>query len=1214
MKSIFTFFLAFTIIGLQAQNFFKPVSVAQVAIPDNAPARTWNPTSSSTWQLDVPGVSAVLAAAPMEFTPAAYYNNNTIIAIPQPDGTTEDYAVFKVMTCEQAIYDKYPEIRTFGGYAVNNRAKTIRGSVTMRGMRVMMTGENKSTAFVEPYVDGQTQYYIVYDKKAIPAGLNPTGLSRGVVNDAQVFEKKELATAPVVAERAAAELIQLKTYRYAVSCTGEFGQDHGGTPASAFAAVVEYTNWVNGIFEQDISLRLQLVAGCDLMAFSNPASDPFNNIDPLVLLGDNALVVNGFIGINNYDIAHVYARYPGGSVLGVAGAIGNACVTSGKANGCSTGFQGQYGENFINTLGQELGHQLGGGHTWNRCGGGGGRNGQSAFEPGSGNTIMSYAGACGSDNTQGYSDLYFHSGSIEEIQTYFTLYYGSTCGSFTPTDNHRPEVDFSYQNDFFIPILTPFELNGSATDADGDVLSYCWEQMNTGPETPLETPVGSSPLFRTWPPNDKTNRYFPKLNTILSNDFDLTEQLPTYSRDLTFRLTARDNRVSNGGAGWKDVEFRATEQAGPFLVESPNAVADVWESGKYVNVQWDVANTYAAPVNCKKVNIRLSTDGGLTWPTTLASGVANDGQHTLQVPDMPTNKARIRIDAADNIFFDVSDANFKIVAPTLPALTAGMSENFGDICLPGVFTTQVLTSPVLGFSNPATIEIVPGNLPAEAATSLSTSTVQPGGSSELVVDFSNVTVAGDFAFQIRVTAAGSPETLIDVNITSRTNDFSTMALQLPLDGSTNMGQSQILRWSKADDADSYDLQLSSSATFAPGTLLATKTNTALDTFKIPFLLEKNKAYFWRIRPNNLCSPHAWTEPFFFSTLTENCASSSANDLPKTITSGSTATITSKIELFTQATITDINVKQIKGFHTFFSDLEAKLIAPSGTEVLLFKNKCSNYNGVFEMGLDDSAPNSFACITSGESVRPQTVLAAMAGQSTQGLWTLQIRDLVPGSGGTLEGFQLDVCQSANVNPPYVVNNNVLSIIPGTNQPIPPALLLVEDLDNTHAQLTYTLLSAPQHGFIDIPGLGALQQGAQFTQVDIDNGSLRYFNYGDGASYDDFRFIVTDGNGGYLGNLTFQMEVLVPVKEEIEGSVAFKMYPNPAEDVVWFALDQPTSTPVSLQLLNTSGQVLHSEVVARGQSRFSVATNQLPRGVYFVQLGGTYGVYTQKLILK
>lgn len=1216
----FLFLFACTGIA-QAQSFFKPVQPQGMALSELAGARTWLPSQFSTWELGEAALSTALQSAPMEFTPEAYRSNPSILEVPLPDGSTESYAVFRVMACEQAVYDRFPEIRTFAGYSLKDPTKLIRGSMTVRGFRAMVLGKDRTQLFIEPYVDGQTRYYISYHVNDIPSGVIHFSEERGLAENATIYERRPVVAAPTpTQDRGVGEVVRLKVYRYAASCTAEFGIDHGGTPETAFAAIVEYTNLVSAIFEVDVTMRLQLVAGCEAMAFVNPDTDPFSGFQTAALASTNNLVVNGYIGANNYDVGHVYARSSGG-YAGVSLGLGVACVPGNKAGGCTAGQQGIYGPVFVNVLGQELGHQFAGGHTWNRCGGSPAlidqRHGASAFEPGSGSTILSYAGGCGSDNIQFGSDDYFHAGSIKEMRDYYTIFLGGTCGFFTDTDNQLPEVELDYENDFFIPISTPFELTGTGTDPDGDILTFCWEQVNIGPETPLQTPVGSSPLFRTYPPVTSTTRTFPKWSTILNNSFDVREQLPTYDRDLNFRFSARDNRPSNGGVDWKDVEFRATEQAGPFLVLSPNAGGTTWTAGQFVTVQWDVANTQLAPVNCQRVNIRLSTDGGQTWPYYLATGVSNDGEHNIQVPNLATNSARIRVDAADNIFFDVSDNNFVIAQPTQPSFTAGMSENTAAICLPDQFSSTIYTASVLGFNNPANLEIVPGNLPASASVSLSATTLVPGAQSELLVDLNDVTEAGTFQFQLRLTAENADTILFTVTITTYTNDFSSMALQSPLDGSTDLVQSQVLRWAKADDAVSYDVQLASSPSFAPGTILASKTNTALDTFKIPFLLEKNKAYFWRIRPNNICSPHPWTEPFFFSTLTENCSTFTPTDLPKNIPAGNPSTVTSKVELFAPATITDINIKQLKGFHSYFSDLEAKLISPLGTEVLLFKNRCNNYNGVYDFGMDDSAPNAFTCPPNnagGSFVRPQNPLLPFVGQQAQGQWTLSIRDQVAGSGGTIDALELDICQSVVVNPPYLVNNNILSLAAGTNQQILSDKLLVEDNDNTHNELVYTLVTSPGQGELKVEGQGTIQTGGQFTQADIDNGKLRYYNFGAGnGAADKFRFIVSDGDGGYLGTLVFVIQLLVET-ENLAGTMDFQLFPNPATDAIWLVLEQYEVQDQLVSVFNSTGQLVQSVQLPKGESRVIVSTATLPRGLYFVQLSSGGRTFSRKVVLR
>jgi subtilisin-like proprotein convertase family protein len=1220
MRLITLLTLCLFTVQLEAQSIFNPIGPNKT--PSNiSKTRKWHPSEYYLFQMDVQGIAAALSTAPMEFTAAAHQAPLTL-AIPQHDGSLEGYHIYRVMACEQGIYDRHPGWYTFAGRAVKNPARTVRGSLTARGFRVMLTDETLSTAWLEPYSDFQGDQYIVYQQSAVPdvqlsqpvtTGWDP---NRPTVT----LPRDERSTATQVVERGAPELMQLKIYRFAVGCTGTFAQDNGGTQETALAAVIEYSNWTSSIMERDIALRLQVTAESENLIFINPDTDPFQQTDILGILTEAGPVINGFVGgVNKYDVGHIYTRYQGGSALGVAGGL--TCVNASKANGVSGGFPSiDYGGPFVGVIGQEVGHQMSGGHTWNRCGDDSGRAGGSAFEPGSGTTIMSYAGSCGADNIQSDMDLYYHAGSIEEIQFFYNFLLGNECGTLTETTNHRPEVTHNYQNGFFIPKETPFFLDGSATDIDGDSLSYVWEQMDLGPSCPLTAPVGNAPLFRTIPPTNNTKRFFPKISTVVNNSTDLTEQLPKINRDMTFRLSARDNKPAEGGTGWKDVEFRATNEAGPFLVTYPNTTTVEWLQGEFVSVTWDVANTDGALVNCKKVNIYLSTNNGSSWPLLLAEGVVNDGAHTIQVPNnIVTTNARIVVAAADNIFYDMSNAKFKISAPTMPSLTAGLSENSAVLCLPAVFSAQVMTAAVQGYNNAATVTLQNLNIPNGAVVTLGSNTLSAGGNTTLLADFSDVTIAGNYSFEVKVTAPNMPDYVLPVQLVTTTNDFSTMALQAPVDGSTSLLQNQILRWNTANDAVSYDVQLATAPTFAAGTLIATKSNVVVDSFKVPILLEKNQAYYWRIRPNNSCSPHPWTEPFFFSTLVENCQSATAFDVPLVIPAGSVDTIESVINISGAQQITDINVKRLKGFHGSFSDMQVWLRNPQGTQIVLFKDRCANFNGSFNFGIDDDAPTGFTCPPSNTGntfVRPSinNPLSTFNGQNANGNWQLIIRDGVVGEGGTLEAFELDYCASALVQAPFIVNNNPLSLNTGTNRVISTDLLKADDADNTPQQLTFTLLTLPHNGYLTLDNIGTLTVGSTFTQSDIDNGMLRYFDYGtSGGGQDFFRFTVSDGVGGYYGTPVFLIQPLVSTST-LTDVPEIKVFPNPATDQVWISSDRYLLTDMTIVLSDAAGRVLLQSQWPKGSTQIQFNTQILPQGVYFVQLRHDEGIITRPLILN
>ena len=299
-------------------------------------------------------------------------------------------------------------------------------------------------------------------------------------------------------------------------------------------------------------------------------------------------------------------------------------------------------------------------------------------------------------------------------------------GIITPTGDSIPVVTAPLQ--YTIPLRTPFALTGSATDGDGDTLLYSWEQNDRGGAagTSLlnntkvdgalfamfpKSAVVSDPLVYNAPGENQltTNptRVFPDLQQIIDNNTNadtgacttgpiappvsipvkecFAEFLPTSDYvgfagtnasplSLHFRLTARDG---NGGVNSADTTVLLATGAGPFLVTSPNTAAPevTWVGLTTETVTWNVANTNAAPVNCAAVDIGLSTDGGLTYPTALASSTPNDGTEAIVVPNVTTTTARVRVSCSDNIFFDISNASFDITA--VP--TAVMLASFGAV-------------------------------------------------------------------------------------------------------------------------------------------------------------------------------------------------------------------------------------------------------------------------------------------------------------------------------------------------------------------------------------------------------------------------------------------------------------------------------------------------------------------------------------------------------
>src|ERR1044072_645133 len=200
-----------------------------------------------------------------------------------------------------------------------------------------------------------------------------------------------------------------------------------------------------------------------------------------------------------------------------------------------------------------MGHQWGGNHTFNgtvdNCGGGN-RSSTAAYEPGSGITIMAYAGICGTQDLAAHSIDTFHVKSLEEIVAYSQTGNGNTCAVATATNNTAPAVNGP--GNFTIPKGTPFYLTAAATDINGDSITYDWEEYDLGGSTTAVPNTDSDgtarPILRPYLPTVDGTRTFPSLQYILNNanvppattgGFLTGELLPAIARNMTFQVTAR---------------------------------------------------------------------------------------------------------------------------------------------------------------------------------------------------------------------------------------------------------------------------------------------------------------------------------------------------------------------------------------------------------------------------------------------------------------------------------------------------------------------------------------------------------------------------------------------------------------------------------------------------------------------------------------------------
>ena len=591
--------------------------------------------------------------------------SNILITLPNGEGKFENFLVYEnsIMSPELAL--KYPEIKSYIGIGTNNTKATAYFSSTPLGFKSMTVYPDKETIFIES-INSDNTSYTVYKKSDRKNAFSK-------------FECGVTDTDMEVINQSANTLLRgaddgkLRTFRLAVSCTGEYANYFGGTKALALAGIVNTMTRVNGIFERDFGLRLILISNNDDIIYTDSASDPYT--DSSTYWGSQLQSnLTNVIGEANYDIGHLFGGTTAGGNANCKGCI---CVDGIKGSGY-TGTSTPSGDNFdIDYVAHEMGHQLGANHTFTYRNEGGN---PAQMEPGSASTIMSYAGTSLKDIVQ-KPDAYFHAISIQQVTDNIKT---KTCATITLTGNATPVVNAGL--DYTIPKGTPFMLNGSATDTNtNDILTYSWEQMDLGNATttvPSSTAATGS-LFRSYAPSSSPIRYFPNLNTILSGLTTTqgyriaSETLPGVARTMNFRLTVRDNRAGGGANNSDDMIVTVNDAAGPFTINSQNTSV-TYAAGTTQTVNWTVAGTNENGINCSNVDILLSTDGGQTFPIVLLAGTPNDGSQNITIPNIPGTSNRLMIKGSNHIFFDINNSNFTItgsgnvdtISPTTSTLSA----------------------------------------------------------------------------------------------------------------------------------------------------------------------------------------------------------------------------------------------------------------------------------------------------------------------------------------------------------------------------------------------------------------------------------------------------------------------------------------------------------------------------------------------------------------
>ncbi len=634
-----------------AQNFWHKTTNNAIDV-DTKTERNFMPSEYHLYQLNLSALKQVLIGAPVR---GINTSSSLIISFPTPEGTLEKYRVMESPIMHADLAKRYPLIKTYVAQGVDDPTAYMRFSITPQGLHTMCLSGKRGATYIDPYTTDANNY-LVYDRSTI--GTDPFPFECSTPNGASL---PSLENEGKIKVNKAVDDKKIRTFRLAQTCTAQYGNLFGTTPGSEKADIQAQMaitiNRVNTVYEVDLGISLEFIANNNVCIFYGATnSDPWGN--EFNTTTQNFL--NATLNNNDYDIGHNFNTNTGGN----AGCIGCVCVNGQKGSGM-TGRTNPTGDPFdIDYVAHEMGHQFGGYHTMNTCNRSG--SGQTEVEPASGSSVMGYAGICAT-NVQGNSDAHFNYVNIRDISQNIKTG-NSTCARVTTISNNPPTAQAG--PDFNIPKSTAFVLEGSATDPEGLAsLTYNWSQNDPSRAPSNSSPQStwtSAPLYRSRMPVTSPNRYMPKiLDIILGNLTPTWEKTPSVGRILNFSFVVRDNDINGGQTDDDLMRVYVANAAGPFEVTSQANFGVVWNENARETVTWDVANTTASPVSTPNVDIFLSTDGGFTYPITLASGVPNNGSATITVPTGNlTNKARVMVRGAGNIFFAINSRNFEIDVST----------------------------------------------------------------------------------------------------------------------------------------------------------------------------------------------------------------------------------------------------------------------------------------------------------------------------------------------------------------------------------------------------------------------------------------------------------------------------------------------------------------------------------------------------------------------
>ena len=931
-----------------------------------------------------------------------WQKNNVIeMYLPNEKGEEELFVLTPIKVLSKTLQLKYPNIKTYTGFSSLRPEVRLRLTHTSKGISAWMHIENGPDFFIQPF-KGQKNLHFAYLKMNRDSS-NPLFCK----TEAAVLKKQSWNTL----SKNSVSNETITTFRIAIAGTGEYttfwgdnDDSNGSNSEDALEAVVSTINRINFIFERDLNLRLELVSDAGLI-YENPDTDPFTgNFD-----SELQTTLDSVLGDEAYDVGHLFDY---GEPNGDAGCIGCVCVSGKKGQGYSTHpFKDIYGGPYRNDYfdldyaGHEIGHQFGAYHTYSFETEGTGYN----AEPGSGSTVMGYAGITGVDDLQQHGDSYFHYYSIKTILEYTS---SLTCGTSEPIDLGAFTV--SVGSDQWIPIGTPFELSiPQILEEEEASYTYCWEQLdsaeitssNFGPTNVLGA------LARSLPPTTSSSRMIPKLNRVLNNQLlqenpglnAAWETLPLVGRTMNWGLSVRKQTPTYFQLAQDALKITVVGEAGPFRIDTQNTPQTL-KGGALEIIQWNTANTEQSPINADRVSVLLSLDGGATFPYVLAEDIPNSGQAVVRVPnEINTTTARIKIKPKNQIFFAINTSDFSIESRDLVLNFEVFSK---ENCDQNELRYDFSFDKAVGFNKPFSLQIQ--ELPEGINVQFSkTSYSSNDASGYLLLRGLNNLSAGDYLFDVQATI-GSDTELFSFELKQRSSNFEQDLLLTPEPLENGVSVSPLLKWESNPNAESNRLQVSTDSDF---NTLVLDSLVSTNQLKLNDL-EPLTNYYWRIQAQNNCGIAPFSAYSSFVTSPISCTTLAASNLPKNLvdaTDNDDGATIATINITFDAPIQDLNVL-VDLTHTWLEDLSLYLETPEGKRYLMSSSLGGSGDDYTQTYFDQEA---IIAIEEGTppftgSFRPVQDLSSLYGMSSKGLWKLVVLDQYKEDTGSLRAFELQLC--------------------------------------------------------------------------------------------------------------------------------------------------------------------------------------------------------------